>query len=754
MGRIPTRGARSRIARAIVRYPVAILLVGLVAAVLSTGYGASAPQHLKGGGFLTADAESSVATGLLGSKYHVGQPNFYVLLTAETSVDDPAVKAVADEIIGELNATPGLAGLASYWTSPDPIADQMRSTDGRRGLIGVQVLGSDSNAPAAAAALEQHLSGTREGVQILCGGYALIGHQIDAQAQQDLILAEMIAIPITAVILIWAFGSLIASMVPLMIGLFAVATSFATLRILAMHLDVSIFALNMTTALSFALAIDYSLLMVTRFREELEAGHDSSEATFRTIRSAGRTVIFSAVTVGCGLAALVVFPQYFLRSFAYAGLCVVAASALASVILVPAALRLIGTRINALDLRRVLRRRPRRVERPEESPWYRLAVRVSRRPGSVAAAVVAILLLLGSPFLNVQFGVPDDRVIADSSSSRLVGDVIRAEFPLDPAAIAVAIMPDYAGTQDELSEYALRLSRVEGIDSVISAAGAVRNGMSVNLPPGVQLSPDLLFIQSAEDPYSQTGADQLRQLRDVPSPAPVGLAGVAAANVDVVDSLFRGLPTAAALMALATFVLLVLFTGSVILPIKAIVLNALSLTASFGAMVWIFQDGHLAGLLGVTATGYIVPAMPILMFCLAFGISMDYEVFVLSRIREEWLLSDRTAEANSRSVAIGIAKTGRIVTIAAVLMAIVFSAMVASRISMMQLFGLGLAVMALTDALIVRSLLVPAVMQFLGRWNWWPSDRKRTLGHHSIYREFPPRGNGVRPREPDCLRRR
>jgi RND superfamily putative drug exporter len=319
----------------------------------------------------------------------------------------------------------------------------------------------------------------------------------------------------------------------------------------------------------------------------------------------------------------------------------------------------------------------------------------------------------------VRFGVPDDRVIEGTASSRLVGDIIRDDFPRDPAATAVSIMPGFTGTDAQLSDYARRLSEAPDVGSVISSTGIFIAGSRVQNPP--DLPRDLLFIQSDADPYSDEGADQIRDLRALPSPQPALFTGAAAANVDLADSMLDGLPTAVLLMAVATYVLLFLFTRSAILPLKAIILNTLSLSATFGAIVWIFQDGHLAGLLDITPTGYIVPAMLILMFCLAFGMSMDYEVFVLSRIREEWLASDRTVEANRHSVALGIGHTGRIVTTAALLMAIVFAAMVTSEISIMQMFGLGLAIMALTDALIVRSLLVPAIMQFLGRWNWWPA---------------------------------
>ncbi|CAM3950519.1 MMPL family transporter [Smaragdicoccus niigatensis] len=713
-----------RLASAIARFPLAILFAGLLVAAGAGTYGASAPQYLKGGGYLTDDAESSVAAAMLGGKYQFGLPNFYVLLTSDQSIDSQRVRAVAAEVSAQIEQTPGLTGFVSAWSSPGPIAAQLRSSDSRSALLAVQVLGTDNDAPRLANDLQSRLTGTRDGVTITCGGYALIGQQIDQQARKDLILAEAIAIPITALVLIWIFGSLVAALLPLLIGVFSATISLASLRALTNVADVSVFAMNMVTALSLALAIDYSLLTVTRFREELSRGHDPSEAMRRTVRSAGRTVLFSAVTVGCGLGALVVFPQYFLRTFAYAGLCVVASSALASVLFVPAALRLLGFRVNAADVRRWFGRPPIK-DSPTDNVWYRTALRVARRPGTVTIVVVAALAVLVTPFAHIRFGVPDDRVIAGSASSRVVGDAIRDEFPRDPAATSVAILPDFGGPDQAVVDYAQALSAVPGVGTVLSSVGIFASGAPIHVSAPIKMSRDLILIQSNEDPYSQAGANQIRLLRAVPSPVPALFAGAAAANVDLVDSMRDGLPTAALILVISTFVLLFLLTRSVLLPLKAIVLNTLSLTAAFGAIVWIFQDGHFSRLIGVTPSGYIVPAMLILMFCLAFGMSMDYEIFVLSRIREEWLESERDTAANQSAVALGIGRSGRIVTVAALLMAIVFAAMVTSRIALMQMFGLGLAIMAATDALIVRSLLVPAIMHFLGTWNWWPHDRRK-----------------------------
>jgi RND superfamily putative drug exporter len=424
---------------------------------------------------------------------------------------------------------------------------------------------------------------------------------------------------------------------------------------------------------------------------------------------------------------LIVFPMYFLRSFAYAGLGVVAFAALASIFVLPACLALIGTRVNAWDLRALVRRtlhRPEPAPQPEERGfWYRLAGSVMRRPLALGVAVTAVFLLLGSPFLRAHFGYPDDRIINSGASARTVGDVLRTDFANDASAGLVGVAAETPGSTATLAGYTAEISRIDGVAAVTSPAGTFVDGRQVGSAQPQLRSTDgdgaLFNVATHVDPFSSAGSKLVHALRDANSPWPVLYSGAAAFNVDAMSGLGADLPLAIGLIALATFVVLFLFTGSIVVPLKALVLNTLSLTATFGAMVWVFQDGHLSGLLGFTPTGYLVANMVILMFCLAFGMSMDYEVFLLSRIREEWVRSDRTDAANRRAVQLGLARTGRIVTAAAALMAIVFAAMVGSKVAFMQLFGLGLTLAVLADATLVRGILVPAFMRLMGRRNWW-----------------------------------
>jgi RND superfamily putative drug exporter len=426
------------------------------------------------------------------------------------------------------------------------------------------------------------------------------------------------------------------------------------------------------------------------------------------------------------MSALLVFPLYFLRSFAYAGVFVVALATLAALILLPALLIALGPRIDSLDLRALVRRalgRPPLTVKPvEETFWYRLSNGVMRRAVPVASIVTAVLVVLGLPFLHAKFGYPDQRVVPASESTYQVGADLNANYSTNAASTITVVIPDTTAAQDQVGSFADSLSHVQHVTAVRAADGVYVRGARVTTgdPTMTKGSVSYVDVQLDADTQSQTAKTVLHDLKDVNAPWPVQFTGQTAINADSLHALGAKLPLALLLIALATFVILFLFTGSVVLPLKALVLNMLSLSATFGAMVWVFQEGHMSGLFGdLTTTGTLVATMPPLMFCVAFGLSMDYEVFVLSRIREEWLASDRTAEANTRAVALGLGRSGRIVTAAALLMAIVFVSIAFAHVSFMMLFGTGLALAVVMDATVVRGILVPALMRIAGRWNWW-----------------------------------
>jgi RND superfamily putative drug exporter len=540
------------------------------------------------------------------------------------------------------------------------------------------------------------------------------------------------------VVLIWVFGGLLTAALPMALGALAVVGSMAVLRLVTFATEVSIFALNLSTALSLALAIDYTLLIVSRYRDELAEGSDRDEALIRTMATSGRTVLFSAVTVALSMSATALFPMYFLKSFAYAGVATVAFVATASIVITPAAIVLLGDRLDSLDVRRLIRhilRRPDPVHKPvEEMFWYRSSKFVMRRWAPIGLAVMALLLLLGLPFLSVKWGFPDDRVLPRSASSHEVGDRLRSGFAHDSATAVPIVIPDARNLSPaDIDRYAAALSRVPDVSAVSAPGGTFVGGNRMGPPAaatGLADGSAFLTVDSTAPLFSQASDTQLKRLHKVAGPAgrSVEMAGVAQVNRDSVDAVTDRLPLVLGLMAGITFVLLFLLTGSVVLPAKALACNMLSLSAAFGALVWIFQDGHL-GALGTTPSGTLVANMPVLLFCIAFGLSMDYEVFLMARIREYWLsygaarsatLTAKQAHAaNDESVAHGVARTGRVITAAALVMSMSFAALIAAHVSFMRMFGLGLVLAVFADATLVRMVVVPAFMHVMGRWNWW-----------------------------------
>ncbi|WP_019931795.1 MMPL family transporter [Nocardia sp. BMG111209] len=717
----------TRLARLTTGHPRTTLFLALVVALLCGVFGSSVAGELKGGGFVPGDAESARSARLLADHFDGADPNLVVLIGADQGVDSPAAEAAAHAVLDRLQARPDIAGLRSYWTSPPAVRATLRSTDAKQGLILAYLTGGDEASEKAAGKVADELDelpATRvPGIHMLQGGSATMFHEANSQVTKDLAVAEAIAVPLTLLVLVLVFGSVIAASLPLAIGIFAILVTLAILRVCALLADVSVFALNMTTAMGLALAIDYSLFIVSRFREELADGRAPRDAAIRAAVTAGRTVLFSALTVALALAVLAVFNLFFLQSFAYAGVAVVVAAAAASIVILPAAMVLLGERVNAWDLREPVRRlfrRPAPRPRPlEQTFWYRTVTVTMRHAVPVSVVLIIVLLTLGAPFLGVKFGYPDDRVLPTGASSRAVGDVLRHEFPaINTGGGTTVLLDGYSG---DAGSYAAALSSVPQVSAVLSDTGVYIRGHRMADAPARMANATGQYLVAASDldPFAPAGKQQLQNLRAVPPPAPAMFGGSAAINADSLRSLGARLPLALALIVLATVVVLFLFTGSVVLPLKTVVLNTLSLSAMFGMMVWIFQEGHLSRLIGFTPTGTLVPTMPILMFCVAFGMSMDYEVFLLSRIREAWLASPRTRDDNVRSVAIGVARTGRIVTAAALLMAIVLGALVSSKVSFMQMFGLGLTLTVLADATLIRGLLVPALMRLMGTANWW-----------------------------------
>ena len=763
----------NRIAQLAIRAPRRVLVAALLFLIGAGVLGAPVTQYLKSGGFTVDSSQSNQATLELDKKFNGAAPNLIVQVsTSGNQQTDPASRQAAAAATAQVeavlrshekttstsDATHYIGAIRSVSNLPPAAQAALVAKDHRSTLILGNISGDDSIMQSRAGDLGKEVTDKVKvpGATVSIGGSATGYHQVNDQTVKDLLVAEVISIPLTGLALVLVFGSAIAALLPLLIGGFAIIGTLAELRILTWFTDVSVYAQNMTTALGLALAIDYALFIVSRYREELRKGVDREQAIITTVNTAGRTVLFSSLTVALSLAALAVFPMFFLKSFAYAGLVVVGLAALASLVILPAALVLLGDKVNAYDARKGIRKllgRPEPLPKAEEAGlWFRLAHRVMKRPLVFGAAVVVLLLALGGPFLKANYGYPDDRVLPQSASARQVGDDMRSNFSLNAGASLAGIAaydakadhadPKTGAPHPLLAAYTARLSEVPNVDSVVSAAGLYRHGTAVVERQSAPLTAAQkaaaatqaqtfaktyindgsarFDVVGAVDPFSKAGSQLVKDLRAVDTDGMTAKwTGWAAFNLDAMDGLSATLPIALALIALSTFIVLFLFTGSVVIPLKALLMNTLSLTATFGAMVWVFQWGHLSSVLGFTSAGYLVANMVVLVFCMAFGLSMDYEVFLLSRIREEWVHSDQTHDANTHAVAYGLGRTGGIVTAAAALMAIVFAAMITSKIQFMQLFGLGLTLAVLMDATLVRGILVPAFMRLMGRANWW-----------------------------------
>ncbi|MGK2882201.1 MAG: MMPL family transporter [Mycobacterium sp.] len=736
-----------RIAHLAIAAPRRIIAVAVLVMVASAVFGIPVAKSLSAGGVQDPASESSQANRLLADEFDQADMQLIVSISSPDGVQSPAATSAANEIIAGLDASPHVASVTSAWTSPPQAAKELISKDGSAGLIIAGVYGGENDAQKYAEALSDELLYPRDGLTIRAGGSAMVYVQVNAQTEHDLLRMESIALPLSFLVLVWVFGGLLAAALPMVVGAMAILGSMAVLRSITFVTDVSIFALNLTIAIGLALAIDYTLLILSRYRDELEQGADREQALVRTLSTAGRSVLFAAVTVALSMAVMALFPMYFLQSFAYAGIATVAFAAVAAIVVTPAAIVLLGDRIDAYDVRRLIRRvlhRPELVPKPvEQQFWYRAARVVTRRALPIGLAVVLLLLLLGIPFLGVRWGSPDERVLPTSASAHIVGDQLRNDFVDNSSTAVTVVIPDAdALTPQDLESYAAELSHVADVTGVSVPTGTFAGGAMVGPPmaaTGIADGSAFLTIASSAPLYSDASETQLDRLHEVAGPGDRDLlfSGFAQVNRDSVDAIITVLPWVLAMIAVITFGLLFLLTGSVVLPLKAIVLNVLSLTAAFGALVWIFQDGHL-GALGTTSTGTLVANMPVLLFCIAFGLSMDYEVFLVSRIREYWLVlrdkatgageatGDNTHEdpvkiraANDEAVALGLARTGRVITAAALVMSISFAALIAAEVSFMRMFGLGLTVAVLVDGTLVRMMLVPAFMHVLGRWNWW-----------------------------------
>lgn len=688
------------------------------------------------GGISDPHAQSTIADNLISEKLNNSSVDVVILMSStQYKASDPAFEQAATRMLDTLKASPKVVSVTSWYST--------RSAD---------LLSRDSHETIALLQISQHGSKTANyealaplitspTLHIEIGGGIVADQQFNHQLQSDLAFAGEISLPIVMLLLIFIFGGVIAALLPLLIGGFAIMCTFAILRILAQFVAISDFAINVAAFIGLGLAIDYSLLVVTRFREELS--HDERDvrgALQRTMATAGRTILFSGLTVSTSLIGLLIFPEFLLRSIGLAAIITAVVAMLGVQIVLATLLALLGRRVNALSFQRLIRRGKKPETSQTRGAWYRLSFAIMRFSIPVMLATIAILFLLGSPFLGVKLSTASENVLPPGSA-KTVEQQLKQNFPNqggDGTEIDIAIQtPDSALSASNLAMLYNYVNKVATIPGVSSVSSLVSVDPRLSLAQYQQLyahpaaNPQLaaaaeafakqnftkVIVESNVSFDSPAAANIVQKIRAIVVPrgfVPL-VGGDTADQIDLFTSLDAHIPLALAVMMGAILLLLFLMTGSLIMPIKAIILNVLSLSATFGALVWIFQDGHLQHLLGFQSVGSLDSTQPVLVFAIAFGLSMDYEVFLLSRIKE---LFDKTGD-NRQAVALGLQRTGQLITSAALLQALVVGAFATSQILQVKQLGLGVALAIVMDATLVRVLLVPAMMNLLGKWNWW-----------------------------------
>jgi uncharacterized membrane protein YdfJ with MMPL/SSD domain len=636
-----------------------------------------------------------------------------VALVRPGQVRSSAAKARVGRVAAQLRAQPDVARVVSYYDAHDPA---MVSRDGRSTyVLGYFKPVSDKAQEDVAKQIEKRFSGQRD---IKLGGEAIANAQVNSQVGNDLAHAELLAFPFIFLLSLLFFRSVVAALLPPLLGGLAIVATFFALRVVASFADISVFALNLVTGLGLGLAIDYSLFMVSRYREEAAAEGFGVAALRRTLQTSGRTIIFSSLTIAAAIASLTIFPQRFLYSMGIGGALVALLAASLALVVLPALLTVLGPRVNALAPRWLARAAEREARPDERGPWYRISRFVMRRPAPIAVAGAALLIALGTPFAGVKFIDSNASVLPASASSRQVNDTLNRQFPPNRTAPLEVVVGAPAGSP-QVRALAARIRTLPDVSAVAPAQ-----------PAGAGTS--LLAVAPVHGPLTTTTRQLVKRVRAIDEPLSVGVAGQTASFVDLEHSLGSHLPAVLGVVVAATLIVLFLLTGSVVLPVKAVLMNALNLSAVFGILVLIFQHGNLEGLLGYHSTGALDATQPILLFAVAFGLSTDYGVFLLSRIKEA-----RDAGApNAEAVAIGLERTGRIVTAAALLFAVAIGAFATSKIVFIKELGIGNALAVLIDASIVRALLVPSLMGLLGSANWWAPRPLRRVYQRFGWRDY------------------
>ena len=696
-----------KIGHTIVRRKKSIFSLYIIGIILAGAIGTGVFGKLDSGGYSDPNSDSYKAYEYLTDVFKVEDPSVVLVVEAPTNASDPQVYASVAKLESQLRAEPNVGNTLSYWSTGG--APSLLSKDSKSGFLFIY---SDESDWGVIQQLGKEIQGKYDGkyenLNIYASGNGVFAHAINSKISSDLKLAESISIPLTFILLVFVFGGLVASAMPLLVGVGAILGSLLVIYIITLFTGVSVFALNLITGLGLGLGIDYALLVVNRFREELHSGKSIEDSIVNTVKTAGKTVFYSGLTVVLTLASLTFFPQMFLKSFGYAGITVVLMAVAGALIALPALLAILGTRID-----KGLVRKSVKVTK-DDGRWADVARFVMRKPVSVVVLSLIILTVLAAPVKNIVFSQVDSRVLPASNAAATAARVILEKFPGQEGNPIEIIVPKGAALETQVNQYT---------DSIAKVPGVVRIGDTQIV--GEDLRVTAIHSMGPRTPEAE---ELINKIRLIQAPAGTLIGGVAADYADAQSGTAQTLPWALLWIAIGVLLLLFVFTGSIILPIKAVILNILSLTATMGAITWIFIEGNLKWLVGdFTVTGSLDTGSIILVAVVTFGLSMDYELFLLSRIKEEHDLG----KSNTESVAVGLQRSARIITAAAGLLAIVFASFMISGVTSIKMLGFGVAFAILLDASLVRGLLVPALMRLFGERNWWaPKSLKRfTVSH-------------------------
>ena len=673
---------------------VILFVIGILAA---GGVGSAVFNRLDSGGYSNPKSDSYKVYNYINDTLKIADPTIVVVVDAgDTDISDPAVTQRALALEAKMAKEIGVSKTLSYWSAGGE--KSLRSKDGKAGYILVysQAEAFSPESEKLGAYFQENYDGKVGGFNLYAGGVGVVGNAINEKISKDLAIAEAISIPATFILLVFVFGAMVASAMPLVVGVSAILGAFFILYLFTLFTDVSIYALNLTTGMGLGLGIDYALLMVNRFREELHHGKNVEDSIIATLRTAGKTVFYSGLTVFVTLLSLTFFPLPFLKSFGYAGVSVVALAVAGALFGLPPILAMVGSKVDKGVIRKSA------ITPKEDGRWAQTARFVMKRPVAVVLLALIILSVFAAPLRNIAFSQGDSRMLPPSNPAAIATAIQADRFAGQTTNPIEIIILDGASRASEVAAYSADLAKVNGVVAVT--------------PPQTYSDDIRLVAYESMLPRTPEAQKMIHDIRNLNSPKGTLVGGVAADYTDSQDGISSTLPWALAWIAVSVFILIFIFTGSIILPIKAVLLKVLSLAATMGVLTWVFIDGHLQWLVGsFTLTGTLDTSIVILIAVVVFGLSMDYELFLLSRIREEHLAGKDNVEA----VAVGLQRSARIITAAAVLLAVVFAAFVTSGVTSIKSMGFGVALAVILDATIVRALLVPALMRLFGERNWW-----------------------------------